>query len=120
YEILIQALKQAREGRLHILDKINETIQSSNAQVKSHAPKMVTREIPAEFIGGLIGPGGKTIQELQKVTKTTIVVNEDEEREMGIVEILGVDQEGIDKVLAKIDSLTFKPEKGSVYEVKVI
>ena len=81
---------------------------------------MVTVTIPNEFIGALIGPGGKVIQELQKATKTTIVINEDPVTEEGIVEILGTSQEGIDKVLAKIDSLTFKPEVGSIYEVKVI
>jgi len=120
YEILINALKQAREGRLHILNKLTETIAQPNADVKPHAPKMVTTTIPNEFIGALIGPGGKVIQELQKETKTTIVINEDPVTEEGIVEILGTDQAGIDAVLAKIDSITFKPEVGSVYEVKVI
>ncbi|NJX16162.1 polyribonucleotide nucleotidyltransferase [Tamlana crocina] len=120
YEILVNALKQARDGRLHILDKITETISEPNADVKSHAPKMVTRVIPNEFIGALIGPGGKVIQELQKETNTTIVINEDPVTEEGIVEILGTGQDGIDAVLAKIDSLMFKPEVGSVYEVKVI
>jgi polyribonucleotide nucleotidyltransferase len=120
YEILINALKQARAGRLHILDKLTETIAQPNADVKPHAPKMVTTTIPNEFIGALIGPGGKVIQELQKETKTTIVINEDPVTEEGIVEILGTDQAGIDAVLAKIDSITFKPEVGSVYEVKVI
>ncbi len=120
YEILVKALKQAREGRLHILGKLVETIAQPNADVKAHAPKMITRRIPNEFIGALIGPGGKVIQELQKETKTTIVINEDPVTEEGIVEILGTDQNGIDKVLAKIDSLMFKPEVGSIYEVKVI
>jgi len=120
YEILVNALNQARDGRLHILDKITETISEPNAAVKEHAPTMVTRRIPNEFIGGLIGPGGKVIQEMQKETGTTIVINEDPVTEEGIVEILGVGSEGIDAVLAKIDSLLFKPEKGNVYEVKVI
>lgn len=120
YEILVNALKQAGAGRLHILEKLVETIATPNADVKSHAPKMVTRVIPGEFIGALIGPGGKVIQELQKATKTTIVINEDPVTEEGIVEILGTSQEGIEKVLAKIDSLLFKPEVGSIYEVKVI
>lgn len=120
YEILVNALKQARDGRLHILGKITETIATPNADVKAHAPKMITRVIPNAFIGALIGPGGKVIQELQKATKTTIVINEDPITEEGIVEILGTDQVGIDKVLAKIDSLMFKPEVGSSYEVKVI
>jgi len=120
YDILVSALKQAQAGRLHILGKLTETIAAPNADVKAHAPKMVTRTIPNEFIGALIGPGGKVIQELQKETGCTIVINEDPVTEEGIVEILGTDPEGIDAVLAKIDSLMFKPEVGSVYEVKVI
>lgn len=120
YEILVNALKQAREGRLHILEKLTDTIANPNADVKEHAPTMITRRIPNEFIGALIGPGGKVIQELQKETETTIVINEDPVTEEGIVEVLGVGSKGIDMVLAKIDSLLFKPEVGSVYEVKVI
>ncbi|WP_298541303.1 polyribonucleotide nucleotidyltransferase [uncultured Aquimarina sp.] len=120
YEILVNALKQARDGRLHILEKLTDTIAAPNADVKGHAPKMVTRTIPGEYIGALIGPGGKVIQELQKATGTTIVINEDPVTEEGIVEILGTGQEGIDAVLAKIDSITFKPVVGSVYEVKVV
>ncbi len=120
YEILVNALKQARDGRLHILGKITETIETPNADVKDHSPKMVTRRIPNEFIGALIGPGGKVIQEMQKETETTIVINEDPVTEEGIVEILGVGNTGIDAVMAKIDALLFKPTVGSVYEVKVI
>jgi polyribonucleotide nucleotidyltransferase len=120
YEILVNALQQARAGRLHILGKITDTIEVPNAEVKPHSPKMVTKNIPNEFIGALIGPGGKVIQELQKETGCTIVINEDPVTEEGIVEILGTNQDGIDAVLAKIDSLLFKPEVGSVYEVKVI
>jgi len=120
YEILVNALNQARDGRLHILEKLTDTIAAPAADVKPHSPKMVTKIIPNEFIGALIGPGGKVIQELQKETGTTIVINEDPVTEEGIVEILGTDQGGIDAVLAKIDSLMFKPEKDSVYEVKVI
>ena len=120
YEILVKALKQARDGRLHILNKLTETIAEPNENVKAHSPKIITRRIPGDYIGALIGPGGKVIQELQKETKTEIVINEDPVTEEGIVEILGTDQDGIDKVLAKIDAITFKPEKGSVYEVKVI
>jgi polyribonucleotide nucleotidyltransferase len=120
YEILVAALKQAREGRIHILGKLTDTIAAPRADVKDYAPKMVSVRIPNEFIGALIGPGGKVIQELQKVTGCTIVINEDPVTEEGIVEILGTGQEGIDQVLAKIDSITFKPAVGSVYEVKVI
>ena len=120
YEILVNALKQARAGRLHILDKITETIATPAEDVKPHSPKMVTRVIPNEFIGALIGPGGKVIQELQKTTGTTIVINEDPVTEEGIVEILGIDQVGIDAVITKIDSLMFKPTVGNSYQVKVI
>jgi polyribonucleotide nucleotidyltransferase len=120
YEILVNALKQARDGRLHILGKLTDTIAQPGADVKAHAPKMVSRRIPNEFIGALIGPGGKVIQEMQKETGCTIVINEDPVTEEGIVEILGTDQNGIDAVLGKIDSLLFKPQVGSVYEVKVI
>jgi len=118
YEILVKALNQAREGRLHILNLLTEAIAKPNPSVKSHAPKIVTTTIPGSFIGALIGPGGKVIQELQKATGTTIVINE--ENEQGIVEILGTNQDGINAVLAKIDSLMFKPEVGESYEVKVI
>ena len=120
YEILVKALMQARDGRLHILGKLTDTISAPATDVKDHAPKMVTRTIPNEYIGALIGPGGKNIQELQKETNTTIVINEDPVTEEGIVEILGTGAEGIDTVLAKIDAMLFKPEVGSVYETKVI
>ncbi|KAF2079535.1 MAG: polyribonucleotide nucleotidyltransferase [Flavobacterium nitrogenifigens] len=118
YDIMEQALAQARDGRLHILGKLTETIATPRAEVKAHAPKIITRTIPGNFIGALIGPGGKVIQELQKATGTTIVINEVDEQ--GVVEILGTNPDGIKAVLAKIDALTFKPQVGEAYEVKVI
>ena len=118
YEILVKALKQAREGRLHILEKITETIAKPNDSVKNHAPKMVSMTIPNEFIGSVIGPGGKVIQEMQKDTDTTIVI--EEEGEVGIIEILGVNQEKIDAAIEKINNITFKPVVGEIYNVKVI
>jgi len=118
YDIMEQALDQAREGRLHILSKLVETIATPREDVKKHAPKIIMRTIPGAFIGALIGPGGKVIQELQKATGTTIVINEVDEQ--GVVEILGTDPDGIAAVLAKIDSLLFKPQMGEAYEVKVI
>ena len=118
YDIMEQALEQAREGRLHILGKLTETLAKPNEDVKAHAPKIITRTIPGAYIGALIGPGGKVIQELQKATGTTIVINEVDEQ--GIVEILGTDPDGIAAVLAKIDAIIFKPQVGEAYEVKVI
>ena len=120
YDILIEALNQAKDGRLHILSKLTDTISAPNADVKAHAPKMITRTIPGDYIGTLIGPGGKNIQELQKTSGCSLVINEDPDTEEGIVEILGTNQEGIDAVLSHIESMLFKPEVGSVYEVKVI
>ena len=120
YEILTQALEQARQGRLHILEKLVETIAAPAETVKEHAPKMINRIIANEYIGALIGPGGKVIQELQKESGCTIVINEDPVTEEGIVEILGTSPEGIAMVEAKIDSITFKPVVGNTYEVKVI
>ena len=119
YEILTKALVQAKDGRLHILDKLVETIDTPNVEVKSHAPKIVTTILPGDLIGAFIGSGGKNIQDLQADTNTTIVINEDEDGQ-GVVEILGTDQEGIDVVLKAIESLQFKPEVGERYEVKVI
>ena len=120
FDIMTQALNQAKDGRLHILNSLIETISSPNEDVKAHAPKMITRRIPNEYIGALIGPGGKVIQELQKESGCTIVVNEDPVTEEGIIEILGTSPEGIIMVEAKIDSITFKPKVGNTYEVKVI
>ncbi|MEN8817966.1 MAG: KH domain-containing protein, partial [Polaribacter sp.] len=120
YEILVNALKQARNGRLHILDKLTETITTPNAEVKDHAPKMINRRIPNDMIGAFIGPGGKHIQELQKETGTTIVITEDAVTEEGIIEILGTDPAGIEQVITRIESMLFKPVVGSAYEVKVI
>ena len=120
FDIMTQALNQAREGRLHILKHLTDTIAVPNAEVKAHAPKMINRRIPNEYIGALIGPGGKVIQELQKESGCTIVINEDPVTEEGIVEILGTSPEGIAMVESKIDSITFKPKVGNTYEVKVI
>tara|TARA_B100000963_G_scaffold73656_1_gene61611 strand:- start:4200 stop:6380 length:2181 start_codon:yes stop_codon:yes gene_type:complete len=118
YEILVNALKQARQGRLHILDEMVKTIDQPNENVKPHAPKMVNLTIPNEFIGAVIGPGGKVIQEMQKETDTTIVI--EEEGDVGVIEILGVNQEKIDAVIEKINNITFKPTVGEIYNVTVV
>lgn len=118
YEIMEKALDQARDGRLHILEKLTEVIDTPRPEVKRHAPKIIMVTIPGAYIGALIGPGGKVIQELQKASGTTIVINE--VNEQGEVEILGTSPEGIDMVLKKIDSIIFKPQVGETYSVKVI
>jgi polyribonucleotide nucleotidyltransferase len=118
YEILVKALKQAHDGRLHILEKITDTISQPNDSVKPHAPKMVSMTIPNEFIGAVIGPSGKVIQEMQKETDTTIVI--EEEGDFGVIEILGVNQEKIDAAIEKINNITFKPTVGEIYNVTVV
>lgn len=118
YDIMEKALDQAREGRLHILGKLTEVQPQPRETVKVHAPKIIKTTIPTEYIGALIGPGGKVIQELQKASGTTIVINE--VGNVGEVEILGVSPEGMQMVIDKIDSIIFKPEVGETYEVRVI
>ena len=118
YEILEKALEQARNGRLEILKEITETIEKPADSVKPHAPKMVKVIIDGEYIGAVIGPGGKIIQEMQKESGTTIVIEEEDEK--GVIEILGTNQEMIDLVIEKIDNITFKPEVGKEYDVKVV
>ena len=118
YEILIEALNQAKKGRLEILEKLDDSINKPNDTVKPHAPKMITMEIAKDFIGLVIGPGGKNIQELQKESDTTIVINEKDE--VGVIEILGVDQEKIDHAIGKIRNLIFEPVIDEVYKVNVV
>ena len=118
YEILEKALEQAKTGRLEILNEMTGTIESPAESVKPHAPKMVKVIIDGDFIGAVIGPGGKVIQEMQKETGTTIVIEEEDEK--GIVEILGTDQNMIDSVIQKIEDITFKPKVGETYNVKVV
>ena len=118
YEILIEALNQAKKGRLEILEKLDTSIDKPNETVKDHAPKMITMEIAKDYIGLVIGPGGKNIQELQKESETTIVINEKDE--VGVIEILGVDQEKIDNAIVKIRNLIFEPEIDEIYKVNVV
>ena len=118
YEILIEALNQAKKGRLEILEKLDDSINKPNETVKPHAPKMITMEIAKDCIGLVIGPGGKNIQELQKESETTIVINEKDE--VGVIEILGVDQEKIDYAIGKIRNLIFEPVIDEVYKVNVV
>ncbi|WP_322969596.1 polyribonucleotide nucleotidyltransferase [Faecalibacter sp. LW9] len=116
-EIMETALLQAKEGREHILGKILETIDAPRPQLKPNAPKVVVIEIPKEFIGAVIGPGGKVIQELQKETETVIAITEEDT--IGRVEINGVIQENIDRVVERIKQIAFVPTVGETYHAVV-
>ncbi|MDV2467371.1 polyribonucleotide nucleotidyltransferase [Elizabethkingia anophelis] len=117
-DIMEKALMQAREGRLHILGKILETIDAPRTDVKPHAPKMEMLEISKDFIGAIIGPGGKNIQQLQKDTDTVISI--EEIGEIGRVEIAGTNREKINEAIARINDITFVPVVGEVYKGKVV
>ena len=117
YEILEKALSQAREGRLHILDKIQETIAEPRADLKPHAPRIESLKIGKDFIGAVIGSGGKNIQELQARTNTTISIEEVDG--FGIVEISGKDKNGMEEAKQYIMGISQEPEIGKVYNAKV-
>ena len=117
YEVMAEALQQAKEGRLHILGEMAKTITAPREDYKPHAPRIVKMVIPKEFIGAIIGPGGKIIQEMQRETGATIVIEEKDG--MGHIDIVAVDKDKIDAVLAKIKGIVAQPEVGEVYEGKV-
>ncbi len=114
FEILEKALLQARDGRMHILDKIEETIAAPRADFKDHTPRIETMMIPKEFIGAVIGPGGKIIQGMQEETGATISIEEVEEG--GRIEIAGKNRETIDRAVSMIRGIVAIPEVGEVYE----
>lgn len=118
YDLLEKALMQAREGRLHILKVMNEEIEAPREDLKPHAPKIVSLKIDKSFIGAIIGPGGKNIQELQSNTNTQI--NIEEVDDVGVVTISGTSQDGLDKAYNHIKAVAAKPEIGEVYEAKVV
>ena len=117
YEILEKALYQARDARLHILGKITECIAEPREDLKPHAPRIVSITIPKEFIGAVIGPGGKIIQGMQEETGATISIEETDG--VGKVEIAGTCKEAIDAALSKIRAIVAVPEVGEVYTGKV-
>jgi polyribonucleotide nucleotidyltransferase len=116
-EVMSQALEQARQGRLHILDAMYECMPAAREEVKPHAPRMVKLFIEKEFIGAVIGPGGKVIQEIQKQTGTTI--NIEEVGNQGEVSIFSSDKEGVEKAVAWVKGIVAVPEVGEVYEATV-
>ena len=117
YEVLAKALEQARQGRLHILNKMVETIAEPREDYKPFVPRIVQISIPQEFIGAVIGPGGKVIQEIQKTTGTTITITEVDEK--GIVDIFGQNKESLDAALARVKGIVAVPEIGEVYNGKI-
>lgn len=117
YEVLAKALEQAKQGRMHILGKILETIPEPRADYKPFVPRIVQITIPQEFIGAVIGPGGKVIQEIQKQTGTTITITEKDNK--GYVDIFGEDKGALDSALARIKEIVAIPEVGEVYNGKI-
>ena len=114
FEILEQALMQAKAGREHILNCMMETISEPRAEMKPQVPRIVAFEIPKEFIGAVIGPGGKIIQQMQEDTNTTITI--DEVDGVGKVQVSAPNKDAIDAALAKIKAIVAIPEVGEVYE----
>ncbi len=116
-EIMIQALQQATVGRMHILGEMMKTLSAPREDYKPHAPRIEKMIVAKEFIGAVIGPGGKIIQEMQRETNTTISI--EEVNNMGIIEISSVDKAGIEAAKARINAITAIPEVGGTYEGKV-
>ena len=117
YDVLAEALEQAKKGRFHILEKMKETMTEPRADLKPHAPRSVKITIEKEMIGAVIGPGGKIIQEMQRETGATIIIEEIDEK--GVVNIFALTQEAMDSALKRIKNIAATPEEGAVYEGKV-
>ncbi len=117
YDILLQALEQAKAGRLHILNEMSKTIAAPREDYKAHAPRIVVLRIAKEYIGAVIGPGGKIIQEIQRVTGATISI--EEVNNEGVVEIASPNKQSIDAALNWVKGIVAEPEVGEVYEGKV-
>lgn len=117
FEILEKALLQAKEGREHILNKLTECIAEPRKDLKPHAPRIETMTIPKEFIGAIIGPGGKIIQGMQEETGATITIEETDG--VGRIEIAGTNKKCIDDAMRIIKGIVAVPEVGEVYVGKV-
>ena len=114
FDILEKALMQAKAGREHILGKITETIAEPRAELKPHVPRIVAFDIPKEFIGAVIGPGGKIIQQMQEDTGSVITI--DEADGVGHVQVSAPDKDSIEAAVAKIKAIVAIPEVGEIYE----
>ncbi|PRD49129.1 polyribonucleotide nucleotidyltransferase [Sphingobacterium haloxyli] len=117
WEVLTQALDQAKEARLHILNEMKKTLETPREDYKPHAPRIVSFTIDKEFIGAIIGPGGKIIQEMQRETGSTISIEEVDGK--GIVQVFADNKAAIDAAVSRIKAIVAKPEVGEVYEGKV-
>ncbi len=117
YDILLQALEQAKAGRLHILNEMSKTIAQPREDYKAHAPRIVVLRIAKEYIGAVIGPGGKIIQEIQRVTGASISI--EEVNNEGVVEIASPNKQSIDAALNWVKGIVAEPEVGGTYEGKV-
>ena len=117
YEVLEKALAQAREGRMHILGKILETIPEPRAEMKPHAPRIEVINIPKDMIGAVIGPGGKIIQGIQEATGAVVTIEEIDN--IGRVEVSAPGRDAINAAMAKIKGIVAIPEEGEVYTGKV-
>ena len=117
FDVLKEALNQAKEGRLHILDEMNKTIEKPRADLKAHTPRSYQMSIAKDMIGAVIGPGGKIIQEIQKESGATVLV--EEVKENGIVNIFSSNQEDMDNAVERVKAIVAVPEVGETYVGKV-
>jgi len=113
-DVLVQALNQAKAGRLHILSKITETLPETRSDLKPHAPRSITIKIDKEQIGSVIGPGGKIVQEIQKESGATVIIEEKDNA--GLVHIFATNQESMDKAVGRVKNIVAIPEVGEVYD----
>jgi len=117
YEVMAKAMEQAKQGRLHIMNEMLKAIDKPREDYKPHAPRFEKIVIAGEFIGAIIGPGGKVIQEMQKATNTTIVITEVDKT--GIVEIFGTNLADVSAAKARVKAIVAVPELGDIYHAKV-
>ncbi len=120
YEVLERALEQARQGRMHIMDKITETISEPRDDFRPFVPRIIQIEIPSEFIGAVIGPGGKVIQEIQRLSGgAQLTITEDTDRKVGIVDIFSNNAEAMEYARNRVNAIVAVPEVGEIYTGKV-
>lgn len=118
YDVMIEALEQARKGRVHILDIMEQAIEAPREDLKPHAPRMITYDVPSDTIGAIIGPGGKVIQAMQKETGTTINIEEVDDK--GVVTIAGTNKEMVEEALRQVKNIAATPEVGEDYDAKIV